>query len=70
MKTIGALAIVLALGLSAQAQTGAEIKACWGDALRFCKHALPNGIPAVKECLIGNSRVSKNCRNVLKAHGA
>lgn len=63
------LCMIIAGG-AARAQTGAEVKACWADAIHYCAHRLAIGTRSVKECLIADSRVSKACRNVLKAHGA
>ncbi len=64
------LCTVFAVGV-ARAQTGAEIRSCWADAFRLCKHAFPHGMGAIKECLvINNGKVSHPCRKTLKHYGA
>lgn len=64
-----AICLVFAVGV-AQAQTSAEVKACWADALHYCAGRLAIGTRSIRECLIMDSRTSKSCRVVLKAHGA
>lgn len=71
MRIIAVLIVALSFAVPAQAQTYEDAKACVGDAFRFCKHAVPHGMTAIKECLISNnSRLGNPCRKALKNHGA
>jgi hypothetical protein len=65
------LCAVIAIG-AARAQTFEEAKACVGDAFHFCKReASTLDMAAIRKCLVDHrSKISSECRNMLRKHGA
>jgi hypothetical protein len=67
--SVFAVAVFLASPV-AHAQSAAEVKSCWHDAIHFCPRKIVQGVVAVQLCLIANkAALSKPCRDVLAAHG-